>query len=432
MSHPLRIAFAGFLRRKFCIKSPLLLALTLLCAVSLLSPLDALAKSKKPARENPKYAAFVMNIDTGEVLHAENADTKRYPASLTKMMTLYLTFEAISQGKLSWNQTLPVSEKAASQPQTNIASRKGERIAVDTLVTSLIVRSANDASYVLAEGIGKTDWNFALMMTKKAKQLGMHHTQFRNPNGLHNSEQYTTARDMAKLGIALKRDFPTYFELFKRSSFSYKGRTYNTHNRVTQHYDGADGVKTGYINASGFNLVTTAHRGNASLVGVVMGGTSGRTRDARMVELLDRSFAQLGAPGPRYAYNTRTEKAAEAPSPFQKNKAARKEIEKSRKRMELARTAPKEASASDGNAPWGIQVGIYNKAEEAVKAAGNAMSRAYGPLASANVVIDPAGIGDADVYRARLGGLSYSQAQNACKQLKRVKTDCFVLKIAAE
>lgn len=259
---------------------------------------------KKSASRPDMFAALVVNADTGEVLYEKNAGEVRYPASLTKMMTLYLTFDALKRGTLSMNQTLPVSAKAAIQPQTNIALDKGDRLPVKTAIESLVVRSANDSSMVLGEALGGTEFNFALAMTQKARELGMKNTVFRNPNGLPDDKQVTTAYDMARLAIALRRDFPEYYHFFKQTSFVHNGITYPGHNRVMERYAGADGVKTGYIRASGFNLVTSAQRHGHRLVGVVMGGTSGAARDKAMIALLDQTFAQLSSTGITHAKAT--------------------------------------------------------------------------------------------------------------------------------
>ena len=252
-------------------------------------------------RQQYKFAALVVDADTGRVLYEKNAGATRYPASLTKMMTLYLAFDALKKGTLHIGQPLPVSKKAAEQPQTNIALKPGDRLPVKTAIESLVVRSANDSAMVLAEAIGQTQWNFALLMTKKARQLGMKDTVFRNPNGLPDTQQHTTAYDMARLGIALRRDFPEYYHFFSLREFSFNGVNYLTHNRVLEEYDGADGIKTGYIRASGFNLVTSAKRGGHHLVAVIMGGESSGKRDRQMVDLLNRTFAQLEGHSSRVA-----------------------------------------------------------------------------------------------------------------------------------
>ncbi len=263
---------------------------------------------KSPVKQASRFSALVVNASNGQILYEKNAGETRYPASLTKMMTLYLTFEALKKGELNMSDKLPVSEKAAGQPQTNISLNSGDRLPLKTAIESLVVRSANDSSVVLAEALGGTTWNFAMIMTQKARALGMKNTVFRNPNGLPDNQQYTTAYDMAKLGIALRRDFPEYYPMFKITSFSYDGVTYPGHNRVMQRYDGADGIKTGYIRASGFNLVTSVKKDGYNIVAVIMGGTSATARDDAMINMLDRTFAQLET-----TQRTITESSEEAP-----------------------------------------------------------------------------------------------------------------------
>lgn len=274
------------------------LTISVIAALSLcVAPVDSFAakhkKSRPQAAQSEHYSALVVNSDTGRVLYEKNAGNVRYPASLTKMMTLYLTFDALKKGKLKITQTIPVSVKAASQPQTNIALDKDDKLPLKTAIESIVVRSANDSAMALGEALGNTEFNFALMMTKKARELGMKNTVFRNPSGLPDNAQHTTAYDMAKLAIALKRDFPEYYHYFSLSSFVWRGTTWPGHNHVMARYAGVDGVKTGYIRASGYNLVTSAHRDGHNLVAVIMGGNTINSRDDQMIALLDRSFAQL-------------------------------------------------------------------------------------------------------------------------------------------
>jgi len=243
----------------------------------------------------PKYAEFLVDGETGRILHQENASETRYPASLTKMMTIYLAFEQIKAGNMRMGQDLRVSAYAASMPKTNLALSPGDRITVRDAILGLIVHSANDAAVVLAENIGGDEDRFARLMTERARQLGMKNTTFKNASGLHDPAQVTTAKDMALLGIALKRHYPEYYNMFSRTYFTYNGRTMQSHNRVTKSYSGAEGLKTGFIRASGFNLVTSASRHEGNLVGVVIGGRSAAGRDERMKELLDKGFDKLGS-----------------------------------------------------------------------------------------------------------------------------------------
>lgn len=255
-------------------------------------------KKKKPKKNytqviQERFSALVVNASNGQVLYEKNATAKRFPASLTKMMTLYLTFDALKKGKISMDDEISVSSKAASQSPTNISLHAGDRVPVRTAIESVIVHSANDSAMVLAEAIGGSESNFAAMMTNKARSLGMKDTVFRNPNGLPNPQQVTTAYDMARLAIALRRDFPQYYPMFKTTEFEYNGKTYTSHNRVLLRYEWADGLKTGYIRASGFNLVTSAKKDGYSLVGVIMGGSTSAARDNAMIDMLDNTFAEL-------------------------------------------------------------------------------------------------------------------------------------------
>ena len=262
-----------------------------------------LAKShrlhKKKARHiayvAPHIASFIIDADTGKILQSDNPDATHYPASLTKMMTLYLTFEALKKNTMTLNTPIAISSHAAGQPQTNIALTPGDTIAVKDAILSIVVRSANDSAVALGEHLGGTETDFAVKMTAKARQLGMKNTVFRNASGLPEPAQHTTARDMATLGLALRRDFPQYFPFFKTESFSYNGKTYITHNHVMMRYDGVDGIKTGFIRASGFNLVTSVNRDGHRLVAVVLGGGTWKSRDDKMIALLDTTFTQLAA-----------------------------------------------------------------------------------------------------------------------------------------
>ncbi|TDO15279.1 MULTISPECIES: D-alanyl-D-alanine carboxypeptidase [Halomonas] len=241
---------------------------------------------------NPRYAGIVIDADSQEILYAENADKLRYPASLTKMMTLYLLFEALEEGRLGLSQPLPVSAHAAAKPASKLYVKAGSTIPVEKAIEALVVKSANDVAVVVAEALGRNEVQFAGMMTDKARELGMQDTVFRNPNGLPDAGQVTTARDMAVLGYHLMRDFPQYYPYFSRSSFAWHGKTISGHNRLLKSYPGADGLKTGFIRDSGFNVTTSAVRDGRRLITVVMGGFSAASRDAHTADLLDRGFVR--------------------------------------------------------------------------------------------------------------------------------------------
>ena len=237
-----------------------------------------------------EQAFLIADARSGKILDAANADVPNRPASLTKMMTLYLTFEALHSGILAWDDQFPISRNAASKAPYKLGVRVGGTISTEEAVLGMIVVSANDAAVAIAERLGGSEDGFAAAMTTKAHQLGMPSTIFRNASGLTAENQITTARDMAILGLALMRDFPREFRLFSTRSFSFRGKVLEGHNDLLE-YPGVDGIKTGYTRASGYNIVTSIQAGGRRLIGVVMGDTTSKARDKRMTELLDRFLA---------------------------------------------------------------------------------------------------------------------------------------------
>ncbi|MER9652025.1 SPOR domain-containing protein [Mesorhizobium sp. M0152] len=244
-----------------------------------------------------KSAAIVVDAKTGKVLYSSDANGRRYPASLTKMMTLYLTFEALAKGKIARNSPVVFSANAAAEPPTKLGVKPGGSVTVETAILSMVTKSANDSATALGEMLGGNETNFARMMTAKARQLGMGGTVFRNANGLPDPGQFTTARDMATLGIALREHFPQYYGYFSQRSFLYGRQRINGHNRLLGRIKGVDGIKTGYTRASGFNLVSSVSDGNRRLVAVVMGGTSGGSRDNQMASLINTYMPRASTRG---------------------------------------------------------------------------------------------------------------------------------------
>ncbi|WP_454849646.1 D-alanyl-D-alanine carboxypeptidase family protein [Rhizobium binxianense] len=232
-------------------------------------------------------ASFVLDAQTGKVLQSSNENELNYPASLTKMMTLYLTFQALHDGKLSWDQRLTMSANAESKEPYKLAVGVGRKVTVKEAVDGIVVLSANDAAVALAEQLAGSEEAFARLMTQKAHELGMTSTVFRNPSGLPDPEQVTTARDMATLGLALVNDFPEEFKLFSMRGFQFRGMKLRGHNNLMYRYDGVDGIKTGFTDASGYNIVTSARKDNRRVIGVVMGGKTADERDQTMAGLLD-------------------------------------------------------------------------------------------------------------------------------------------------
>lgn len=338
-----------------------------------------------------RRAEIVVDADTGAVLYQYRANKRHYPASLTKLMTLYLLFEALDEGRVSLKTQLKASARAAGQPKSKLGLRKGETISVNDAILALVVKSANDVATVVAEALGGEEWRFAAEMTKKARALGMRRTRFRNASGLPNRRQVTTAADMTLLARALYSDFPQYYHYFGTRYFTFRGKTYLNHNRLVGSYAGVDGLKTGYIRASGFNLVTSAERGGRRLIAVVLGERTPRARDRRMARLLNRGFSSV-----RQARNA-------PPPPLAKPT------------IEVA-------------APWAIQVGAYSEIEGAYAALKASTRQIPGIVASAAAVVVPVEEGDGGLYRARFVGVSRSAARRACAILARRKLSCEVVR----
>jgi D-alanyl-D-alanine carboxypeptidase (penicillin-binding protein 5/6) len=241
----------------------------------------------------PKYASIVVDAKTGEVLYEQNADDRRYPASITKIMTMYLTFEALADHRLSFDDRLTISPHAAAQGPSKVGLRPGQTIAVRDAMDAIAVLSANDMAVAMAERLGGTEAHFAELMTAKAKQLGMNNTQYVNANGLPDNRQISTARDISILSRAVLRDYPQYYAFFSTREFTYAGRTTRNHNHLLGSMPGVDGIKTGFTNASGFNLAASAVRDDHRLIAVVLGGSSTASRDLHVEDLLDAGFTVI-------------------------------------------------------------------------------------------------------------------------------------------
>ncbi|WAC61173.1 serine hydrolase [Brevundimonas sp. SL130] len=247
-------------------------------------------EAQSQSQENSRYAAIVIDAASGEVLFARHADSRRYPASLTKMMTLYLAFEALSQGKVKADDVLTVSSRAASEPPSKLGLAAGQTITLDDAMRATAVRSANDMAVVIAEHVGGSEARFTTLMTQKASQLGMTQTRYYTANGLPDARQVTTARDQAILARAIMRDFPQYYSYFGLHDWAYNGRNYRNTNGLLPTGNGYDGMKTGYTNASGYNLAASAVRDGRRLITIVLGGRSSASRNAHVAELMDTGF----------------------------------------------------------------------------------------------------------------------------------------------
>jgi D-alanyl-D-alanine carboxypeptidase len=296
-------------------------ALAVMAVTALAATTDTAEARKRRGGYSPPYASIVVDVNSGKVLQGTNPDAPRFPASVTKVMTLYMLFEQIERGKLKLDTPLPVSAFAARQAPSKIGFDPGETIEVEDAIKALVTKSANDVAVVVAEAVGGDQDTFAEMMTRKARSLGMSRTTFRNASGLPNPEQVTTARDLATLGRAIHERFPKYWRYFQTRNFEYAGRNYRNHNRLLGRVDGVDGIKTGYTRASGFNLLTSARDGNRHVMAVVLGGRSGRIRDAQMASLVENHIegATIGGRSAPMIADVRTEEpvrvAAAVPAP---------------------------------------------------------------------------------------------------------------------
>ncbi len=391
-----------------------------LCLTCVSSSVDARGRKTK----KNKYAALVIEAKTGRILYERYGSSARYPASLTKMMTLYLTFQALESGRLRLDTRIKVSRKAASQPPSKLGLKAGQTLRVYDAIMALVTKSANDAAVVLAESLGGSTKKFGYMMTRQAKALGMKNTVFKNPSGLPNRYQHTTARDMARLGHALIYHYPGYYPYFSRTSFKYNGAVYKNHNNLMRRYRGMDGIKTGYIDASGFNLVASVERGGKRLIGVVFGGRKSKTRDAHMKRILNASFKKVKTKRRRYA---RVNMPSKAVAVFKPLRIVQKVNPSSRKvRLKLASVHGLAKLNEFGG--WGVQVGAYSD----VKAAQNTLlyvsSALSTQLSNAEQSLQKITLRDgSSVYRARFTGLEQNTARHMCSFLIERGHGCLVV-----
>ncbi|WP_397415981.1 D-alanyl-D-alanine carboxypeptidase [Phenylobacterium sp.] len=398
-------------------------------------------------QNSSKYAAIVVDARSGEVLYGKRADAPRYPASITKVMTLYLAFEALASGKLELDEPVVFSPRAAAQSPTKLGIRAGDSITVHQAMQGMVTRSANDAAVALAEKIGGTEQRFAALMTLRAQELGMSATTFANASGLPDSRQITTARDIAVLSRAVMRDYPQYYRLFSTKNFEFRGQAIRNHNGLLYRMDGVDGLKTGFTNASGFNLAISAVRDNRRLIAVVMGGPTVATRDKVAESLLLTGFdvmdrrargeqitvaqnffeppqlAEASQPSMQQGDTTQglgqglAIQLASAPPPA---RASRIQIVEARNTPKLS--TPEKAQREPGGR-WTVQVGSFSSRADAREQLALVIKRFGRPFAQARAVAEK----DDGKFRSRFAGLSEDQAKSACKTLKAKKQPCLVM-----
>jgi len=465
----------AFLRRA----GQLLLALALIVATASAPFGEAsAAKRRSSAGAPPIAAAIVVDMNTGIILYSQAPDTPRYPASLTKMMTLYVLFGCLREGKITLSSDLVVTPHAESQAPTKLGLKQGMTIKVEDAIKALVTQSANDAAVTIAENLAGTEENFARVMTQTARNIGMANTTFRNASGLPNDEQITTARDMATLATHLIHDYPDYYGVFQTRYFTYSGRKYRNHNHLLFGYKGTDGIKTGYTRASGFNLTASVHRGNKHLVAVVLGGKTGGQRDAAMRALLDKNFVAASstkptpeqlvaalvpptaaaqpapqAPAPQpvkpaVAMPLAAAPAVAAPEPAKPKKPSFALAELTQEPSTVG-TPDDEAQGdigepSEATLPWGasqkklakqkytggfhVQVGAYTSESEAESRLGVVQQRASDLLDGHLPFTTSFTKEGSEWYRARFAGFSRGDAQSVCDALKKMSVDCVVMK----
>jgi len=418
----------------------------------------ALAGLSSPASaNNSRYAAFVVEENSGVVLHSRRSEAERFPASLTKMMTLYMLFEALETGEIGLNDPIRVSANAANASPSRLGLAAGSTITAENAIRALVVKSANDVAVAVGERLGGGESRFGELMTARAAEIGLTNTTFRNASGLPNSRQTTTARDMARLAIALHRDFPQYFDYFNEETFRYNGRTYRNHNSLVGRVRGVDGLKTGYIRASGFNVVVSAERDDHRLITVIMGGPSAAARDAHAEELIEAAFATL-----EQRQDTRLFAALSSPrinpvrqqdliardvaalhlnEPVEMGSAGQPpalQIVLADEDEMSADAAPRTSASADRShsspateprlihGAWAIQVGAYNTADAAHDRLAE-VAIYSGALGSAQPAARAVTISGDRLWRARFEDLTEDSARLACRDLAARDHPCFAV-----
>ncbi len=358
---------------------------------------------------NATTSSIMIDAKSGNILYEENANQQRYPASLTKLMTLYLTFTALENGSLKLDDELKISHTAANRSPSRLGLTPGKTIDVKTAIIATIVKSANDCATVLGESLARDERSFAVLMTETAQKLGMKNTTFKNASGLPHSKQKTTAKDMAILAMALYHHFPQYYSWFSIRNFEYDGKKYTTHNFLLKDFNGADGMKTGYTAASGFNIVTSAKRDNHRVIAVTMGHNQQNQRDEKISTMMEKAL---------------TAAKDSDKIDIKKLYASINHINK-KNTLALSKKAyiPK-ITSSKGN--WAIQIGAfasYAKAQEHAKSIKNKLS---GKFAFKNINIEKSASDGKTIYRSQLTGVNKAYALKACELLKKHNQSCMI------
>ena len=398
---------------------PLMLRFALSLMVTLAAAALLAAAGALPARADSEFASIVVDADTGAVVSAEQATRRWHPASLTKLMTLYLVFDAIENGTLALDEILTVTNTAAAQPEVSLRLRAGEKITVEQAIIALIVRSANDVATLFAERIAGGEPRFAAMMSLKARTLGMTRTVFRNASGLPDDAQVTSARDMAVLAAALYEDFPIYYEYFSRRYVIHDGQSLGTYNQFLDYYEGADGLKTGFTCGSGYNLVASAERDGRRLFGVVLGGGSGGSRTAEMARLMDAAFAAGVTPdAPLLAALPNALEGEEAgPPPFRLPPD----------QCQLGASVAADGTL-DGTLPgWGVVFGAFADKAQAEAVLTDARTQLDGVISKGRPAVIKRDTEGVSRFAALMVGLAQEDAGKACKHMWEQSVYCLAL-----
>ncbi len=373
----------------------------------------ALAVSLLPVVVNAQagqYSTIVVEQQSGKILHGLEVNELAYPASVTKVMTLYMAFERLNEGKMTLDTMIPISKNASQANPTKLYLKEGDYISADLAIRAMVVKSANDVATAMGEYLGGGDEDvFAKMMTQKAKQMGMTRSQFRNASGLPDPNQVSTAADLAVLGRRMIEDFPQYYHYFSLRNFEFQGNIYGGHNRVLDQFAGADGMKTGYTNASGFNLLTSAEVDGKRVVAVVLGGRTGGERDRAMVQLL-RKYV-----GRAEEYDDEAKLSKNNPPVV----AAPKKV------PVLAKNGKNKTPQKDD---YKIQVGAFKQRDEAKERIKTALFHIPKDLrGELDYVVQKSLFKKQVVYRATISGFTKNEAINSCRNLKRKNIACLVL-----
>ena len=372
-----------------------------------------------------KYASIIINENTDKIYFQKNADTMNYPASLTKIMTLYMIFDELKKNKIKMNTKFKVSKRASLRPPSKLGLKTGQTISVRNAILALVTKSANDVATVVAENLGKTESKFAKKMTKMAKKIGMKRTIFKNASGLPNRGQLSTARDMAKLAKMIRKNFPEYFHFFKKKTFIYNGIEFRNHNNLLGSFNGTDGVKTGYTNASGFNLVASVERNGQRIIGVVFGGKTAKKRDIHMVSLLNKYFlTRSNKPLVRMA------KPSELPSNRPKIITSQRIVKTPKINPIKDKIVIEEGSTNHYD--WFVQIGAFNNRLNAHKAARKARSVAPEQLGNLPASLQQIHFvndkkSKQPLWRVRFVELAENQARSVCAELWTSGLGCIPL-----